>query len=70
MTPLSFHQNLDQLPPFDEIPVQKGVPQGATWGLWDKDGQKDELGTLNLLTPQVIKEAAEEVREGISISLE
>jgi hypothetical protein len=71
MTPVSasFHDQIDQLPDFHEIPTQEGVPPSATWGLWDRDGQRDELGTLNLLTPTVIKEAAKEVCEGISVSL-
>ena len=69
MTVVSFHDRINQLPDFDEIPTQEGVPPAATWGLWDKDDEKDELGTLNLLTPDVIKEAGKEVREGISISL-
>ncbi|OAL36767.1 hypothetical protein AYO20_03822 [Fonsecaea nubica] len=69
LAPVSFHDRIDKLPDFNEIPTQEGVPPSATWGLWDRDGQKDELGTLNLLTPAVIKEAAKEIREGISVSL-
>lgn len=69
MAPVSFHDRINQLPDFSEIPTQQGVPPAATWGLWDKGGQSDELGTLNLLTPDVIKEAAKEICEGISVSL-
>lgn len=38
----------------------------SNWGRW---GKADQLGTLNLITPQVRKEAAELVRDGISVSL-
>jgi hypothetical protein len=45
------------------------MPQGCAWGVFDKDGEKDVYGTLNLLTPEIIKDAAAEVRQGLSISL-
>lgn len=38
----------------------------SNWGRWGND---DQLGTLNLITPQVRKEAAALVQKGISISL-
>ena len=38
----------------------------SNWGRWGKD---DQLGALNLITPQKRKEAAGLVQEGISISL-
>jgi kynurenine formamidase len=38
----------------------------SNWGRWGKD---DELGALNLITPAKRREAAAQVREGISISL-
>ncbi len=38
----------------------------SNWGRWGKD---DQLGTLNLITPAKRKEAAELVKEGVSISL-
>lgn len=37
--------------------------------MFDRDGAKDEVGTLNLLTPDVVKDAAKEVRCGKSVSL-
>ncbi|KAJ5585588.1 cyclase [Penicillium hispanicum] len=58
-----------QLPDFDSLPSVDGMPQGCAWGIFDKDGRKDVFGTLNLLTPDVVKAAAAEVREGVSISL-
>ncbi|KAJ6008246.1 cyclase [Penicillium herquei] len=57
------------IPRFDDLPPVDGMPQGCSWGIFDKDGEKDVFGTLNLLTPQVVKSAAAEVRHGISISL-
>lgn len=45
------------------------MPQGCAWGLFDKDGKKDVLGTINLLTPDVVKAALAEARDGISMSL-
>jgi len=62
-------RQLDSLPTFDKLPEVEGLPKGCTWGLWDKSGQKDELGTLNLLTPSVVKEAYKELSEGISVAL-
>jgi kynurenine formamidase len=38
----------------------------SNWGRW---GKKDELGTLNLVTPAKRKQAAALVREGLSVSL-
>jgi hypothetical protein len=57
------------LPNFDDLPPVEGMPQGCAWGVFDKNGNKDLLGTLNLLTPEVVKDAAAEVRQGLSISL-
>lgn len=38
----------------------------SNWGRW---GKNDQLGTLNLITPAVRREAAKEVEDGISVSL-
>ena len=38
----------------------------SNWGRWGKD---DEKGTLNLITPQKRKQAADLVRDGVAISL-
>jgi hypothetical protein len=43
------------------------VVQGiSNWGRWGTD---DELGTLNLITPEKRKSAAALVRDGVSVSL-
>ncbi|GME21920.1 hypothetical protein EXIGLDRAFT_636798 [Neofusicoccum parvum] len=57
------------IPHFDGLPAVEGMPQGCAWGVFDKDGKKDVLGTLNLLTPDIVKAAAAEVKDGVSISL-
>lgn len=57
------------VPSFDDLPPVEGMPQGCAWGVFDKDGQKDVYGTLNLLTPDVVVAAAREVTEGVSVSL-
>jgi len=41
-------------------------PEGSTWGDWGKD---DQLGRVNLLTPQKVLEGTAEVKEGISFCL-
>jgi kynurenine formamidase len=48
-------------PQFDQL-----FHQVSNWGRW---GKQDQLGTLNLITPQVRKQAAALVSEGVSISL-
>lgn len=57
------------IPDFDDLPAVEGMPQGCAWGVFDKDGQKDLRGTLNLLTPEVVAAACKEARDGVSISL-
>lgn len=59
----------DTIPDFDDLPKVEGMPQGCAWGVFDKDGKKDLVGTLNFLTPDVVKAAAAEVKDGVSISL-
>ncbi|MBV8356043.1 MAG: cyclase family protein, partial [Candidatus Eremiobacteraeota bacterium] len=44
----------------------KNRPEGSTWGDYGPD---DQLGRVNLLTPQKVKEGAAEVREGIAFCL-
>src|SRR5687768_16277310 len=45
---------------------RRAMKELSNWGRW---GEKDELGAANLITPAKRKQAAELVREGISISL-
>lgn len=57
-------------PPFDKLPLVPGQPQGCAWGIFDKDGEKDEIGTLNLLTPEVVRQASSEIRTGHHVQLD
>ena len=41
-------------------------PEGSTWGDW---GDDDELGRINLLTPEKVRQGVREVEEGISFCL-
>ena len=50
-----------RLPSYDELPVTEGAPPLSSWGLW---GERDELGTLNLLTPERVAAAARLARTG------
>ncbi|RYO99964.1 hypothetical protein DL763_001095 [Monosporascus cannonballus] len=59
----------NNIPDFDSLPPVAGMPQGCAWGFFDKDGKKDVYGCLNLLTPDVVKEAYKEARDGVSFSL-
>lgn len=57
-----------KVPDFKDLPERNGW-KGDAKGIWDKDGKKDVFGTLNLLTPDVIKAAYKEARDGVSVSL-
>jgi hypothetical protein len=52
---------------FDDLPLEPTGPRGNAWGRFGKD---DQLGTLNLLTPERVVEAAKEIRTGVRISLD
>ena len=44
----------------------KQRPDGSTWGDW---GDDDELGRINLLTPEKVLQGVREVEAGISFCL-
>lgn len=52
-------------PSFDTLPLRKDGPRGNAWGLF---GAKDELGMLNLLTPETTTAAAKEIVDGVRVS--
>jgi hypothetical protein len=60
---------IPSVPDFDDLPKVEGMPQGCAWGVFDRDGKKDTYGTLNFLSAEVVKAAASEVKDGVSISL-
>jgi kynurenine formamidase len=49
------------LPGYDALPTRAGAPAGAAWGVF---GDDDQVGTINLLTPDRVKQAAGFVRTG------
>ena len=53
--------NSNGIPAFDDLPLRKGDPPHSAWGLY---GMSDELGTLNRLTDERVKEAAAEISTG------
>jgi kynurenine formamidase len=57
MAPIDF----SKLPKFSQLPVKPGAPKESSWGVF---GDSDELGCLNLLTPEGVVEAAKLVQKG------
>jgi kynurenine formamidase len=47
-------------------PRWKKRPEGSTWGDWGPD---DQLGRLNLLTPEKVRQGVAEAREGLAFCL-
>lgn len=54
-------------PAFSDLPLDKEGPPGNAWGLYGFD---DELGALNMLTPQTVRAASKEIQTGDRISLD
>jgi len=46
--------------------IERLMKELSNWGRW---GAKDQMGTVNLITPAKRKQAAALVREGYSVSL-
>jgi hypothetical protein len=53
-------------PAFTELQLDPSHPEHSAWGLYGSD---DELGTLNLLTPERTVEAAKEIKSGARVGL-
>jgi len=51
----------DQLPRYDDLPVRAGAPDGSSWGVF---GDDDQVGMLNLITPECVRRASALVRRG------
>lgn len=65
---MAFTQaTLPKLPDFDDLTLDPKGPVGNAWGLF---GDDDELGMLNLLTPETVAAAAKEIQSGVRISLD
>lgn len=56
-----------KIPAFDNLTLDPKGPKGNAWGLFGAD---DQLGMLNLLTPETTRAAAEEIRDGVRIPLD
>jgi kynurenine formamidase len=52
--------------PVSQAEFDRWMTELSNWGRWGKD---DELGAINLITPAKRKAAAQQVREGVPVSL-
>ncbi|MGH7932746.1 MAG: cyclase family protein, partial [Candidatus Binataceae bacterium] len=59
--PVPYRAPAPDLPRYDELPIRPGAPAGSAWGVF---GDDDQLGTINLLTPERVREAAGSIIEG------
>ena len=50
-----------KVPSYNELPVRAGAPNGAAWGVF---GDDDEVGTINLMTPERVVDAASSIQSG------
>ena len=51
---------------YEDLPLQRPGPPLNAWGQFGAD---DELGRLNLITPEVVKNGVAEVKHGIVVGL-
>jgi len=65
------HAPQKPLPDFKDLPRVAGMPPTCAWGLFDtlSSSQPDEIGTLNLLTPERKVRARQEIQHGISVAI-
>jgi kynurenine formamidase len=54
------------LPAYHELPIDPTYPPGSAWGVF---GSEDEVGTINLLTPECVLRGVNLVRKGSVFSL-
>ena len=52
---------MNTLPSFDELPIKSDAPPHSAWGVF---GDDDQIGTINLLTPERVAAAARLVKSG------
>lgn len=52
---------MTDLPRYDQLPIREGLPVASSWGLW---GDDDELGTINLLTPDRVQAGLRAAKRG------
>ena len=63
---VTFERDGPTLPAFEELPLRR---PGPPFNAWDLFGRDDELGRLNLITPECIKRGRDEIKEGIVVNL-
>ena len=51
---------------FDDLPLRRSGPPLNAWGLY---GDDDELGRLNLITPETVKKGLEAAKTGKVVNL-
>jgi len=56
----------ERLPAFDELPINPEHPPRSAWGVF---GDDDQIGTLNLLTPERVAAAARLAQQGLVFAL-
>ena len=61
LSKLMAKQLMNALPSFDELPIKPDYPPHSAWGVF---GDDDQIGTLNLLTPDCVAAAARLVQRG------
>lgn len=57
---------MHNLPSYDELPISPDKPPRSAWGVW---GDDDELGAINLLTPDRVRDGVSCARQGKVFSL-
>ena len=62
---LCFARVHAQIPEMPQSEFEAMVEELSNWGRW---GREDQIGALNLITPEKRLQAAKLVKEGISIS--
>ena len=55
-----------KIPKYRDLPIDSSKPARSAWGVF---GEEDEVGTINLLTPEHVRRAATLVRKGAVFSL-
>jgi kynurenine formamidase len=58
--------SFDDLPAYDDLPIDPSAPAASSWGVFGPD---DQVGTVNLLTADRVRSAAQLVRKGAVFSL-
>ena len=60
-------ERLPKIPSYDELLARKDGPPGSSWGVFGPD---DEVGTLNFITADCVREAAALVERGVTFNLD